>query len=176
MVALTGATLGVAMDAFHTFSGTTRYLHPVLLQTASWVPALFATAYLLTAFNFVQFRRFDRAPVPRTRALIAVAVFTVVYFCTGFAPVANTGKLLICATAGVALLVWLRSRAALFGALIAMVVGPAFEIWLISVGGFVHLQPDVLGLPVWLPGIYFASGPGLGPLLGSWLAPEPAVR
>lgn len=170
LVLLAGATLGTAMDAFHTFSGTTRYLHPLVLQTAAWVPFLFASAYLLEAFTFVQFRP---PPTPRNQALITFAGFTLIYFATGFAPVSNLGKLIICVAAGIAGIAFLRSKAALFTGLVAALVGPGFEVFLTGIGGFEHLQPDFARIPIWLPGLYFASAAGIGPLLGSWLKPEP---
>jgi hypothetical protein len=172
LVALTGAIAGTLMDAFHTFSGTTHYFHPVALQTAWWVPPLFASAYLLSAAAFAQFRPLDPRPIPRAHALIAFAVFAFVYFLSGFAPVSNLGKLAICVAAGAAGVLLLRSRAALIAGLIGAVVGPAFEVFLTGIGGFEHLQPDLFRIPLWLPGLYFAAGPGIGPLLASWLAPK----
>jgi hypothetical protein len=170
-----GATAGTLMDTFHTFSGTTRYLHEAALRTAWWVPGLFALAYLLEALTFVQLRHLDPAPISRAKALAAFAVFAAVYFLSGFAPVSNLGKLSICVAAGLLGVVLLKSRAALLGGLIGAVVGPGFEVFLTGVGGFEHLQPDLFRIPYWLPGLYFASGPGIGPLLGSWLKPEVAT-
>jgi hypothetical protein len=172
LVLLTGAIAGTLMDTFHTFSGTTHYFHPAAFQTAWWVPPLFATAYLLQAVTFVQFRKLDPAPIDRGKAIAAFVAFAVVYFLSGFAPVSNLGKLAICAGAGLAGALFLRSKAALISGLIGAVVGPAFEVFLTGIGGFEHLQPDLWRIPFWLPGLYLASGPGIGPLLGAWLSPQ----
>ncbi|MFT3842833.1 MAG: hypothetical protein QM723_37940 [Myxococcaceae bacterium] len=171
-VALAGATVGTGMDAFHTFSGTTHYFHPLVLETAFWVPFLFATAYLLEAFTFAQLLPLDARRAPRSQALLCFAGFTAVYFATGFAPVSNAGKLAICVAAGIAGIAALRSKAALLTGLVAAIVGPGFEVFLTGIGGFEHLQPDFFRIPIWLPGLYFASGPGIGPLLSAWLKPE----
>lgn len=45
---------------------------------------------------------------------------------------------------------------------VAAFFGPVSEVLLSRAGVFRHLHPDFLGIPVWLPALYLASGPSFG--------------
>jgi hypothetical protein len=67
-----GATVGVLLDALHTFSGTTEYAHPLLLRTAWWAPLLFASAYGVGGVIYaLGYRRLGGPPAVRTRGELA---------------------------------------------------------------------------------------------------------
>jgi hypothetical protein len=42
--------------------------------------------------------------------------------------------------------------------LIAAIIGPAVEATLVAVGAFDYTEPDVLGIPVWLPSLWANGG------------------
>jgi hypothetical protein len=72
--------------------------------------------------------------------------------------------------------IWLMVDGSVQGAALAVlnaVAGCTTEIVLTHVGAFRHLQPDALGIPVWLPALYLAAGPALGQLARKWFATEP---
>src|SRR5581483_2822790 len=97
----------------------------------------------------------------------AIAIGMVVYaglFCaSGYAPLSNEGKfaLLLIGFAGTW---WMldRSWQGVAMSVVAAIGGCVVEHVLVRNGAFEHLQPDFLGIPIWLPGIYLVSGTVLG--------------
>lgn len=168
-VALTGATLGSLMDAFHTYGGATSYPEPVLFRAAWWVPGLFAIAYLSIALAYVPVQRLFKSALPsRNQQIGGVLFFATLYFSSGFLPFENAGKTVVLLTGAALLFAYVdRSKAAIACGVAGAFIGPTTEILLTHLGVFSHLQPDVLGIPMWLPALYLASGPGLGGFLTS---------
>ena len=96
----------------------------------------------------------------------AVVSFAALYFATGFLPVENPAKALVVVTGALLLFAYVdRSKAAIACAIAGAFIGPTTEIILTHLKLFAHLQPDFAGIPLWLPTLYFASGPGLGGFL-----------
>jgi hypothetical protein len=158
---LFGAAAGSLLDSFHTHSGTTKYTHEIAFKMAWWTPLLFALAYTVLG---VSYRVLDehcsmRLQIKHARVEEMLG-FCVLYYVSGFLPASNLVKLLVMMVGG-GLLWCARDRA--FSTLLlgtsAAVVGPLCEIILVQQGAFSHLQPDFLGIPMWLPGLYFASAP-----------------
>lgn len=160
-----GALVGSFFDGFHTYGGMTSYPHPIVFRMAWWTMPLFGGAFVLLGLTYAALRRGDQTGPRRPSLWVGFAVFGALYFMTGFLPAGHVTKLAIL-LGGFALLVARvdRSRAAWGTGLIAAFAGPAFELVLVKLGVFAHLEPDLAGLPIWLPGLYLASGPGLGPL------------
>lgn len=165
ILALLGATVGTVLDGFHTWSGTTSYPSPVFLKAAWWVPLLFGVAFASLGSLFSILRARDRRPAPSPRAaLLGFVAFAALYFASGFLPAPNAVKLAVLLGGGAAAW-WLvdRSPAAILTGIAAAIAGPLTEITLVHIGAFSHLQPDFAGIPMWLPALYFASGPAGGP-------------
>lgn len=161
-----GAVIGTLLDAMHTFGGVTAYTHPFVLQTAWWVPFLFASAYGFGGFIYaVGYERLrPAAPIaPWNRLVIGVIVFAGLYAISAFAPVTNATKTALLLAGAIALWVWLdRSVAGIFLAGVAGFFGPLSEVLLSRAEVFRHVRPDLLGIPVWLPALYLATGPSFG--------------
>lgn len=166
LLSLFGATIGVLLDGLHTFSGTTEYTHPLVFRTAWWAPLLFANAYGVGGMIYaVGHRRLGGPPEVRSRRELAfgLVAFAGLYAISAYLPAPNAVKLVVL-FAGAAALWWRldRTRAGAMLACVAAVAGPLTEIVLTHLGFFRHLQADVLGVPIWLPALYFASGPSFG--------------
>lgn len=160
-----GATVGSFLDAFHTHGGATLYPHPVFFAMAWWTPPLFGAAYVLLALTYRQNEPRPRVPIPTGRAALGFVFFAGLYFASGFLPPANGVKLAVLLLGAGLLFAFVdRSRAALVTGALSALLGPAFEVVLVRAGVFLHLQPDFLGIPMWLPALYLASGPGVGGL------------
>ncbi len=167
-----GATVGTLLDALHTFSRTTEYTHPFVLATAWWVPLLFASAYGFGGTLYAHGHRrlggrgLEDEPLPSWRALvIALVVYASLYAITAYLPASNIVKLSVVLVGAAGLFFSLDpTRQGLMLALVAAVLGPLTEIVLVRVGVFRHLQPDFLGIPMWLPALYLACGPSFGQL------------
>jgi hypothetical protein len=174
-VALTGATLGSLMDAFHTYGGATSYPDPVLLRAAWWTPLIFTAAYLSIALVYVPVHMLFKSPLPNGKQQLGgVLFFAGLYFASGFLPFENPAKALVLVTGALGLLAFVdRSKAAIVCGVTGALIGPVTEIILTKLGLFAHLQPDFMRIPMWLPALYFASGPGLGGFLAH-LGTQPA--
>lgn len=150
----------------HTFGGATEYTHPFVLRTAWWVPFLFASAYGFGGFLYaVAYEKLrGTAPVRSWRVLsLGVVAFAALYAISAFAPMSNLAKTVALLVGAIALFAWLDRT--LVGALLtgaAAICGPLTEIYLSRIGAFRHLRPDFLGIPLWLPALYLASGPSFG--------------
>jgi hypothetical protein len=72
-------------------------------------------------------------------------------------------KLAALAVGGSALWLWLdRSMPGLLLASLAAAGGTVVELALTHLGMFRHTYPDWSTVPMWLPALYFASGPSFG--------------
>jgi hypothetical protein len=178
-----GATLGSALDAIHTWSGMTAYPSPVFLRAAWWTPLAFGVAGLATGLAYPWLERSTRRDVAVARtpreALVAFAAFTLLYLVSGFWRAESGAKAAVVAFGAVYM--WLRfarTRAAALMAIAAAIVGPAVEAVLVATGLFLHLKPDVLGVPLWLPPLYAAGSiaSGLVGLVLSLSLPSSAAR
>lgn len=163
-----GAVAGTALDALHTHSGTTAYASPVLARAAWWTPLLFGSAGVAVLGAYPALERLTgRAVAPRpsgARIAPALGLFAGLYAASGFLPASNAVKLAVLAAGALLLFaaVARSARAALLAA-VAALVGPLVEVTLIASGAFVHLQPDLLGIPMWLPALYAAASLAFGP-------------
>jgi hypothetical protein len=161
-------------DGFHTHSGTTEYPHVVILKMAWWTPLLFGSVVGFGGLLYDRAYRWMNGPerLPSWDQLVtALFLFGLLYASSGFLPINNTPKLILL-LAG-ALLVWLRvdgSRQGLVLAALNAALGCTTEIVLTHFGAFRHLQADIAGIPIWLPGLYLAAGPTLGQLARKTLA------
>jgi hypothetical protein len=178
-----GATAGTLLDALHTFSGTTEYTSPFVLRTAWWVPLLFASAYGVGGFLYAVAHRRLRGPASLRSGrelAIGLVIFAALYAASAYLPASNVAKTIVLTAGAVSLWLWLdRSFQGLALATVAAIAGPVTEIALIRLGLFRHRQPDFLGIPMWLPALYLASGPSFGQLsrlvLSPIAAPAPSV-
>jgi hypothetical protein len=155
---LTGAIAGTALDRIHTYWGVTVQPDPLLWGESWWVPLVFGGAGILVIYTPRWIRRALHAPAaPGSTAnlLAAFAWFTAVYFASGIwkdHPVC----LLAAFTATWVARGFVR-RSAVFWLIgvAAAILGPATEHLMTQVLHW-YTFPDghVLGLPLWLPGLY----------------------
>ena len=171
-----GAVMGSFLDGLHTHSGTTSYPQPVFWLMAWWTPVLFAGAYTLLGVSWVvAVDMGKRTSPPTARSLGCLVVFCALYGASGYLPASNPIKLTVLLAGTIALVVASQGGVASIAlGLIASALGPGTEVVLVKIGAFQHLQPDFGGIPMWLPGLYLASGPGAAPAMG-WLATKSAT-
>lgn len=96
----------------------------------------------------------------RTRVIVAMLVFAVLYAVSAFLPASNALKTVVLLLGAVAL--WLYTDRTWQGVVLttaAAVSGPLAEVVLSRLGVFRHRQPDFAGIPMWLPALYLAIGP-----------------
>jgi hypothetical protein len=162
-----GAVVISFFDGFHTFSGTTAYASPLgASRMAWWTPLIFGASTGLGGPAFaLGYARLGgtRSPPPWGPLVAAFVSFGALYFFSGFYRGPNAVKLGVLAAGAVVLFLVLdRTWQGALCALATAATGPLVEIVLVRAGTFVHLQPDFLGIPMWLPALYLASAPVIG--------------
>jgi hypothetical protein len=172
-----GAVVITLFDAFHTLSGTTAYVG--LHQSARlewWTPLVFGAGTTVGGSVFAGLYRAlggTKDPPPWRVLASALWCFGALYFFSGFFRGSNATKLVVLALAATAAFVWLdRTWQGAVCAMVLTIIGPSLEIILVRVGTFVHLQPDFLGIPMWLPALYLCSAPVMGHGSRKLLAPR----
>ena len=188
------AVLGPLCDGCHSRHDVLHYVDPLrlslgdvfALETCWWVPVLFGGAGIILGTSHPLLdRRAERLDGAARRSapgwasvLLSISCFVVCYELSGIlaqAAAANPpatlvdrvmrldGPLLVNALA--IYLIFERSPGGLFMALLCAAVGPITEIGLISIGHlYAYTDPDVGGIPLWIPQVYFAGAPAVGAL------------
>jgi hypothetical protein len=164
-VAALAFAVGLAGDACHVASGTTRYEWdgvPEIWRSRAWFPVLLTGAVLLAAWSG------ERSGLPRARtrtrvdALIGAALVLALYALTavlkGQEP---TVSVVLVGALAVAIWAWWDPSPGAFAiAAGAAVAGPVAEIVLVEAGAASY-APDsdgLFGVAPWLPCLYFAAG------------------
>lgn len=184
VLGLLGATLGVALDAWHVATGTTWYASPWRFGIAAWTVPLFTAAGVsVGTFPVVVERALGRVVPPPTpgRALAALGLFVGAYLASGVFRGA------VCALVLAALVVatYLASgrppmaHAAAHAAFAAL-GGALVEILLVHGGAFSYADARLLGVAPWLPLLYACASLALTPLArglaaDAWPSRHPAV-
>ena len=166
-MAALGAIVGLAGDACHVASGTTKYDWsgvPTVWRSAIWFPLLLAGGILALAWlggrlaaRFPPVRARTRVDViPGAAAVLALYALTAVLH----GQPTTVSVVLTSALALVIWAVWDPSPGAALGGVVAAVVGPLVEIGIVAVGAAEYSpgSDDLAGVAAWLPALYFAAG------------------
>lgn len=159
---LVGAVVGTLLDAIHAYGGVLSYPDPVLGREAAFVPLEFGLIGAGVALALPLLERAARRPPPAwsaTERIGELLLFACLYAATaivepGGAPWLALGLL---ALAGVRLAMRPVSGDWLY-VLLAAVLGPLGEVSLLAAGVFDYEDPDVAGIPYWLPGLWANGG------------------
>eukprot|EP00879_Flechtneria_rotunda_P019077 GHRR01020029.1.p1 GENE.GHRR01020029.1~~GHRR01020029.1.p1 ORF type:complete len:315 (+),score=64.10 GHRR01020029.1:533-1477(+) len=162
-------------------------------ETCWWVPLLFGVAGLILGVSVPVLDRIAAGqwqhqgqpdcsatgPVPDPSwqtVLVSVSLFVTQYWLSGILEQPTLGQnlgntsipILDTILASYALLNWAlfdRTKQGIGMAALTAVCGPAIEMFLISKIGLYHYShPVVLGVPTWIPWVYYCGGPAVGNL------------
>lgn len=151
-----GAVVATTGDHLHVAYGVLFYPHPALFQQAFWVFPLFmgATTAMLAGAELTR-RVLGGAAIATSvgEALLATGAFFVAYAFTAVAAELPTFVLVVLVVTWLLRLRGLPRWVMALG-LVAAVGGVASEAALSAIGGFAYVNPDFLGVPRWLPGLY----------------------
>ena len=149
-------------DRSHIAFGVLSQVDTSFFGQAWWVPPMFGAVSISLIQGLQVIRRLlgeetpERSPVRLTVAAIA---FLVVYSLTG--PLGGGGVPLAAVLTllwVVRLVIWRERRSTIILCLLIAALGPLGE-WIVSaLGFFSYANPDLLGLPVWLPAVYLHGG------------------
>lgn len=168
---LAGGLIATVGDHLHVVYGVLYYPHPAIFRQAWWVLPLFvsATWSMVSGADTVR-RALGGEPLAAKlgEALLAAGAFFVAYAFTAVAAELPTFVLVVL------VLTWLPRvrglpRWILIFALVVAACGVGFEAGLSRLGGFYYVNPDFLGVPRWLPGLYLhaaLAAPRIRALLG----------
>ena len=162
-----GFAVGLAGDATHVASGTTRYEWdgvPTIWKSAIWFPFLVASAVLAAAW--IADRQRDRLPPTKTRTradVIPGAAAVLALYALTAALRGEPETVSVILTGTIAVLIWAwwdPSPGALITGLAAAVAGPLVEIAVVQAGAASYAggSDGLAGVAPWLPCLYFAAG------------------
>jgi hypothetical protein len=154
--------LGAACDQFHVQPELLSYPDPWLWDQAWWVPLNFAVLLTgLIAATIPLVRRFPAADPGNGRLATGLAWFVGMYALSGLVAPDEPELLAIAYVALWIPRVALRDDRRLlfpFGVALAL-AGCAVEAAEIAFGWFSYADPDVIGVPFWLAGLYLHGAP-----------------
>lgn len=165
---VTGAIVGPFFDGFHSHSGTLSYPQPWIFKMAWWVPLLFGAAGVAVGTGALTWDTwFSRLPAirPISEIIAGLLLFGLQYFASGFLKLSPTLALVFLGL--FALANWILMDCTLVGlffSLVTALVGCLVEITLIAFGLFFYHQPDLWGIPFWLPFLYISAACSVGNL------------
>jgi hypothetical protein len=160
-----GAIVLTLLDSVHVHTHTLFYDRPFMYGSAWWVPLLMGSAASIGGVLYaIGWKRLggpkELAPWPA----IARAVFAamLMYAASGLLPASATSKLIVISIA--AYVIWRDVDGTRAGAklvLIGAIAGPIAE----AINPrFHYVDPDFLGVAIWLPALYACITPALGQL------------
>jgi hypothetical protein len=159
---LVGAAVGTLGDRVHTFAGVLHYPKPFVFDEAWWVPFLMGGAgvFLPTAHALVdRLRRDVRQGAPQTATMPDVMTaflwFAGAYAASGVFKAHPIALAIVFTATFVVRALALRISSMHWTiALCTGLGGTLFESALSSTGAFAYLEPSVVGVPIWLAGLY----------------------
>jgi hypothetical protein len=172
-----GAVLGTLLDGIHLYGDVESYPDPLFGRWAWFVPLEFGAAGVLAGALIPRLERLvgpPRAPYWSPSARVAeLCLLVAAYVST----VVLEDKPLVVT---LALVVLLAARLSLWSvpgdwayALIAAIVGPATEATLSAAGAFDYADPDLAGIPIWLPALWANGGLFMRRLLAPIVLEDP---
>ncbi len=174
-----GAALGTALDAIHVYGDVETYSNQVIGELGWFVPLEFGLAGVASAIAVPLLERAVSRGRPRAwtiwERLRELPLLAGLYVTSVAANGADATIFLV------ALLVLLAVRLAFAAepgdwafALVAAIAGPVTEATIHAIGAFDYTEPDVLGLPMWLPALWANGGLAIRRIFADW-APESAA-
>lgn len=179
---LLGAILGPLLDRAHAWTGAIAYDTPVTaLGVPWWVTLVYVGAALGIGLTHPAFDALLRRPRKVALGPVSIALgfagMVVLWIASGLIPASNAViALVLAAGAGVMLAAFDRTWQGVALALGTGLGGVVVEATLVRIGLFHHRSPDFLGLPVWLPCVYFGGSVAIGNLARYWADRETAAH
>ena len=164
---LLGATFGTALDAFHVYSYVEQYTRSAFLGVAWWVPLLFGFAVAAIGYSHPLIDPLIhnlRRPRRLTTSIAELAWLLLAYVIAA-SPISSLAKTILLGL--IYFNFWLltgRGLQNLLLSLVTAITGTLVEMTLVAAGAFSYLQPDILGIPYWLPFMYACASLAIGDL------------
>lgn len=171
---LLGAVIGPLLDRAHAWTGAIVYDTAVTpLGVPWWVTLVYVGAALGIGLSHPALDGALRRP-QRLRLGAGVlaggfAALCALWVASGLIPASNVAiALVLAAASGGMIALFDRTWQGVVLALGTAAGGAVVETTLVHLGLFHHRSPDLLGLPLWLPCLYFAGSVAIGNLARYW--------
>lgn len=164
---LLGTIFGTALDAFHVFTSVEQYTRPVFLGVAWWVPLLFGFATVTIGFThpLVDPLIHNLRRPRRLSTSIAELAWLLLAYVIVASSISSLAKTILLSL--IYFNFWLltgRGWQNLLLSIVTAITGTLIEMTLVASGAFSYLQPDILGVPYWLPFMYACASLAIGDL------------
>ncbi len=162
-----GAICGTALDAFHVYSSIEHYPKPAFLGVAWWVPLLFGIAAVSIGYShpFIDPLIHNIRRPRRLTTSIAELSWLLLAYVIAAGAFTSISKVILLSL--IYFNFWLltgRGWQNLLLSLITAITGTLIEMTLVAAGAFSYLEPDILGVPYWLPFMYACASLAIGDL------------
>lgn len=163
-VALVAGLLTVCDWACHVRQGVLSYGAPIVgeLLPGQPTPAVYLLFFTCAALGVaIGWPRLRLRPAPGpAKTLLHVVVFVATYYASGLFADHPLGFALACVGVWQAQVALNERRGELIAAsLLLALAGTLIEALVASTGFFAYARPDLLGVPIWLPGLYLVGAP-----------------
>ena len=157
-----GAVLGTLLDGIHVYGDVESYPDPLLGRWAWFVPLEFGLAGALAGALIPALERVAGPPSP-PRWPFGVRVAELALIVAAYLSTVVLDEAPVLVTAGLIALVAIRLtfrpvEGDWLYALIGAVAGPVIEAGISAAGAFDYADPDVAGIPMWLPALWANGG------------------
>jgi uncharacterized protein DUF2878 len=169
--------LGTALDAIHVYGDVETYPNEVLGRLGWFVPIEFGLAGVASACAIPVLERAVAKDAARAwsawERLREIPLLVGLYFTSVQANGSNATLFAIALVVLVAArLIFAAAPGDWAFALVAAVAGPAVEAAIHAIGAFDYTEPDLLGVPIWLPALWANGGLAIRRIFGP-LGPAP---
>jgi hypothetical protein len=160
---LLGAALGTMLDGIHVYGDVLVYSDPAFGRWAWFVPVEFGLTGAAVGLLMPSIERVvapgETPQLPIAQRAAEVLLFAGIYLATALV---EPGGAVVLALALSALVVVRVLTSGVRGdwayALTAAVLGPAAEAIISALGAFDYIEPDFVGIPIWLPALWANGG------------------
>ena len=164
---LLGTIFGTLLDAFHVYTSVEQYTRPAFLGVAWWVPLLFGFAAVAIGHSHPlvdPLLHNMRRPRRLSTSIVELAWLLLAYVIAA-SSISSLAKTILLSL--IYFNFWLltgRGWQNLLLSFVTAVTGTLVEMILVAAGAFSYLQPDILGIPFWLPFMYACASLAIGDL------------
>jgi hypothetical protein len=146
---------------------SSNILDPLFLEVAWWVPLLFGFATVAIGYShpFIDPLIHNLRRPRRLSTSIAELTWLLLAYVITASPINSLAKTLLLSL--IYFNFWLltaRGWQNLLLSLVTAITGTLVEMTLVAAGAFSYLQPDILGVPYWLPLMYACASLAVGDL------------
>jgi hypothetical protein len=147
----------IILAAFHVYRYVEQYTNPAFFGIAWWVPFLFGSAVVAIGYShpFIDPLTRNVRRAYRVTTSIAELTWLLLAYLIAASPINSLAKTMLLIL--IYINFWLlagRGWQNLVLSFVTAITGTLMEMTLVATGAFSYVQPDILGVPYWLPFVF----------------------